>query len=31
MLFSRVGLGRGKTIYVLYKDGKFERYDDTNP
>jgi serine/threonine-protein kinase len=31
MLFSQKGLGRGKTIYVLYEDGKFERYDDTNP
>jgi serine/threonine-protein kinase len=31
MLFSQKGLGRGKTIYVLYDDGTFERYDDTNP
>jgi serine/threonine-protein kinase len=31
MLFSQAGLGRGKTIYVLYGDGTFERYDDTNP
>jgi serine/threonine-protein kinase len=31
MLFSPVGLGRGKTIYVLYDNGTFERYDDTNP
>jgi serine/threonine-protein kinase len=31
MLYSRQGLGRGKTIYVLYADGGFERYDDTNP
>src|SRR5262249_36993002 len=31
MLYSQKGLGRGKTIYVLYKDGtKFERYDDPN-
>ncbi|MGQ9547152.1 MAG: serine/threonine-protein kinase [Roseiflexus sp.] len=29
MLYSREGLGRGKTIYVLYDDGTFERYDDT--
>ena len=29
MLFSPQGLGRGKTIYVLYKDGSFTRYDDT--
>jgi serine/threonine-protein kinase len=31
MLYSQKGLGRGKTIYVLYADGQFERYDDTNP
>jgi serine/threonine-protein kinase len=31
MLFSQKGLGRGKTIYVLYANGEFERYDDTNP
>jgi serine/threonine-protein kinase len=31
MLFSQKGLGRGKTIYVLYDNGAFERYDDTNP
>jgi serine/threonine-protein kinase len=31
MLYSHEGLGRGKTIYVLYADGTFERYDDTNP
>lgn len=30
MLFSPVGLGRGKTLYVLYADGTFERYDDPN-
>ena len=30
MLYSRKGLKRGKTIYVLYKDGSFERYDDPN-
>jgi eukaryotic-like serine/threonine-protein kinase len=30
MLFSQKGLGRGKTIYVLYGDGSFERYDDPN-
>lgn len=29
MLFSPTGLERGKTIYVLYKDGTFARYDDT--
>lgn len=29
MIYSREGLGRGKTIYVLYADGTFERYDDT--
>ncbi|MDW8212628.1 MAG: hypothetical protein RMJ55_03655 [Roseiflexaceae bacterium] len=29
MIYSREGLGRGKTIYVLYADGSFERYDDT--
>ena len=31
MLFSQKGLGRGKTIYVLYSNGEFERYNDTNP
>jgi serine/threonine-protein kinase len=31
MLFSQKGLGRGKTIYVLYANREFERYDDTNP
>ena len=30
MLFSPVGLGRGKMLYVLYDDGTFERYDDPN-
>jgi serine/threonine-protein kinase len=30
MLFSPVGLGRGKTLYVLYSDGNLERYDDPN-
>jgi serine/threonine-protein kinase len=30
MLFSPTGLDRGKTIYVLYQDGTFERYDDPN-
>jgi serine/threonine-protein kinase len=30
MLFSQKGLGRGKTIYVLYDDRSFERYDDPN-
>jgi len=30
MLFSSTGLDRGKTIYVLYQDGMFERYDDPN-
>jgi serine/threonine-protein kinase len=30
MLFSQSGLGRGKTIYVLYANGTFERYDDPN-
>jgi serine/threonine-protein kinase len=30
MLFSPTGLGRGKTIYVLYENGTFERYDDLN-
>ena len=29
MIYSSEGLGRGKTIYVLYDDGTFERYDDT--
>jgi eukaryotic-like serine/threonine-protein kinase len=31
MLYSQKGLGRGKTLYVLYEDGTFERYDDPNP
>lgn len=30
MLYSRSGLGVGPTIYVLYADGSFERYDDPN-
>jgi serine/threonine-protein kinase len=30
MLYSHEGLGRGKTLYVLYNDGTFERYDDPN-
>jgi hypothetical protein len=30
MLFSQPGLGRGKTIYVLLKDGTFQRFDDPN-
>ena len=30
MLFSPVGLGRGKVLYVLYDDGTFDRYDDPN-
>lgn len=30
MLYSGNGLGRGKTLYVLYSDGTFERYDDPN-
>jgi serine/threonine-protein kinase len=30
MLFSSDGLGRGKTIYVLYEGGEFERFDDPN-
>lgn len=29
MIYSRDGLGRGKTIYVLFNDESFERYDDT--
>ncbi len=31
MLYSQKGLGRGKTLYVLYEDETFERYDDPNP
>lgn len=32
MLYSSAGLGRGETIYVLYDDGTFERFDDSfNP
>ncbi len=30
MLYSQKGLGRGKTIYVLYDDGTFQRFDDPN-
>lgn len=30
MLWSIKGLGRGPTIYVLYDDNTFERYDDPN-
>jgi len=30
MLWSVEGLGRGPTIYVLYDDKTFERYDDPN-
>jgi serine/threonine-protein kinase len=30
MLFSNKGLGRGKTLYVLYANGSFDRYDDPN-
>jgi serine/threonine-protein kinase len=31
MLYSKNGLGRGQTIYVLYNEGgAFERYDDPN-
>ncbi len=30
MLYSNAGLGRGKSLYILYKDGTFERYDDPN-
>jgi serine/threonine-protein kinase len=28
MIYSRAGVGRGPTIYVLYANGTFERYDD---
>jgi hypothetical protein len=31
MLYSAIGLGRGKSLYVLYNDGTFDRYDDPNP
>jgi serine/threonine-protein kinase len=31
MIWSARGLNRGPTIYVLYGDGAFERYDDPNP
>jgi serine/threonine-protein kinase len=30
MLYSATGLGRGKSLYMLYNDGTFERYDDPN-
>jgi len=30
LLFSSVGLGRGKTIYVLFGDGTFRRFDAPN-
>jgi serine/threonine-protein kinase len=30
MLYSSRGLGAGGTIYVLYNEGTFERYDDPN-
>ena len=30
MIYSKAGLGRGPSIYVLYADGTFERYDDPN-
>jgi eukaryotic-like serine/threonine-protein kinase len=30
MLYSKAGLGRGPTIYVLYADGTFQRFDDPN-
>ena len=30
MLYSKEGLGRGKSIYVLYGDGTFQRFDDPN-
>ena len=30
MIYSRAGVGRGPTLYVLYADGSFERYDDPN-
>ena len=31
MLFSPVGMGRGRTLYVLFSDGTFERYNAPNP
>ncbi|HMO59099.1 MAG TPA: serine/threonine protein kinase, partial [Roseiflexaceae bacterium] len=30
MIYSRNGMGRGPTIFVVYDDGTFERYDDPN-
>jgi serine/threonine-protein kinase len=30
LLWSRRGLGRGPTIYALFKDGTFQRYRDPN-
>ena len=30
MIYSERGLGRGKTLYVLYNDGSFERFRDPN-
>ena len=30
MLYSERGLGRGKTLYMLYNDGSFERFRDPN-
>jgi eukaryotic-like serine/threonine-protein kinase len=30
LLYSQKGLGRGKTIYALFSDGSFERFDDPN-
>lgn len=30
MLFTPAGFGRGKTIFVLFNNGTFERYDDPN-
>ena len=30
LLYSQKGLGRGKTIYVLWAAGTFDRYDDPN-
>lgn len=30
MVYSERGLGRGKTLYVLYNDGSFERFRDPN-
>jgi serine/threonine-protein kinase len=30
LLFSQNGLGRGKTIYVVWNGGEFQRFDDPN-